>query len=405
MAINSCSHYFIIYLLLFSTIWGGLTAVKLDDGITRNSEDDIREIILHLNGYLTLNNIKNCLAPLNDRFSLKDQPISNKTIDFVVIGVDTHFITEIGLKELETEIKQLQCVRTISYNKKIKANYSTFLNPRRKVEHTVFKNSANEGMRNMKTDTAPKADLKRELFLRGDYTNLYDDLELWKYHDEGFTGKGVKIAIFDSGISKHAEPQLNIAAKIDFTNDSENDDATSHGTFIASVIGSKNNKCPGIAPEAELYIFKVFNKDHESYTEWFLNAFNYAIEKGIDIINLSNGSSDFQDNPFIDKINEITGKGITVVSSIGNDGPEQGTLNNPADMTNVIGVGSLNQAKNNLAHFSSRGITTWNLLNEVGIIKPDVITLGEKIGGLDQTGLCTVSSGTSVSSGIITGSL
>ena len=74
-------------------------------------------------------------------------------------------------------------------------------------------------------------------------------------------------------------------------------------------------------------------------------------------------------------------------------------------MTNVIGVGSLNQAKNNLANFSSRGVTTWNLLKEVGIIKPDIITLGEKIGGLDITGDCTVSSGTSVSSGIISGSL
>lgn len=246
---------------------------------------------------------------------------------------------------------------------------------------------------------------KRELFLKGDYSNLYDELELWKYHDQGKNGKGIKIAIFDSGISKDAESQLNIAAKVDFTGDVDQKDASSHGTFIASVIGSKNSHCPGIAPEAELYIFKVFDRNHDSYTEWFLNAFNYAIEKGIDIINLSNGSSDFQDNPFIDKINEIIKRGITVVSSIGNDGPEQGTLNNPADMTNVIGVGSLNQAKNNLAHFSSRGITTWNLLKEVGIIKPDIITLGEKIGGLDIDGACTVSSGTSVSSGVISGSL
>lgn len=179
---------------------------------------------------------------------------------------------------------------------------------------------------------------------------------------------------------------LNVADIVDFTEENQDNEATSHGTFIASVIGSKNPACPGIAPDAELYIFKVFNKNHDSYTEWFLRAFNFAIEKGIDIINLSNGSSDFQDNPFIDKINEVTGRGITVVSSIGNDGPDQGTLNNPADMTNVIGVGSLNQAKTGIAHFSSRGITTWNLLKEYGIVKPDVITLGEKIGGLDIDG-------------------
>lgn len=296
-------------------------------------------------------------------------------------------------------------MKTTSFNQRIKANFLTFLNLHDNLEQNVFKSGFKEGMRSVKGKDSSTEDLKRELFLKGDYSNLYDELELWKYHDQGFTGKGIKIAIFDSGISPLAEKHLNIAAKVDFTGDTEENEATGHGTFIASVIGSKHSKCPGIAPGAELYIFKVFNKNHDSYTEWFLNAFNYAMEKGIDIINLSNGSSDFQDNPFIDKINEITGRGITVVSSIGNDGPEQGTLNNPADMTNVIGVGSLNQAKNNLANFSSRGVTTWNLLKEVGIIKPDIITLGEKIGGLDITGDCTVSSGTSVSSGIISGSL
>lgn len=133
---------------------------------------------------------------------------------------------------------------------------------------------------------------RRELFLKGDYSNLYDEMELWKYHDKGHKGSGIKIAIFDSGISKEAEQHLNIAAKVDFTGESPTEDsATSHGTFIASVIGSRNEGCPGIAPEAELYIFKVFDKNHDSYTEWFLNAFNHAMDIGIDIINLSNGSA------------------------------------------------------------------------------------------------------------------
>ena len=275
----------------------------------------------------------------------------------------------------------------MSENKKIKGQYSTFPHLH-EIQQTdsVFNKYQKAGRRKFQGREDDQEKLRRELFLKGDYKNLYDELELWNFHEKEFKGKGIKIAIFDSGISDEVVSQLNIAGKMDFTGEIQDNEATSHGTFIASVIGSQNSNCPGIVPEAELYIFKVFNKNHDSYTEWFLNAFNYAIEKGIDIINLSNGSSDFQDNPFIDKINEVTGKGITVVSSIGNDGPEQGTLNNPADMINVIGVGSLNQAKTGIAHFSSRGITTWNLLKEIGIIKPDVITLGEKIGGLDITG-------------------
>ena len=47
------------------------------------------------------------------------------------------------------------------------------------------------------------------------------------------------------------------------------------------------------------------------------------------------------DKPFIEKINELTAHGVIVVSAIGNEGPFQGTLNNPGDLVNVIGVGSL----------------------------------------------------------------
>ena len=355
------------------------------------------------------------MEPLQTRFKIIHEQNEDKPTDFVVLEVGALKGFTQDLDALKTEILMLPNVKSTSYNRKIKANFSTFsnLHDQKLMNDPIFLNKHDtrthhqnsQGKVDGQSGQTDQDDLKRELFLKGDYSNLYDDMQLWNYHDKGFTGKGVKIAIFDSGISSEVESQLNIVETIDFTNDDAQTDMISHGTFIASVIGSQNPKCPGVAPEAELYIFKVFNKDHESYTQWFLKAFNYAIEKGIDIINLSNGSSDFQDNPFIDKINEMTGNGITVVSSIGNDGPEQGTLNNPADMVNVIGVGSVNKSQKNLAHFSSRGITTWNLLKGVGIIKPDLITLGEKITGLDTDGVCTVSSGTSVSSGIISGSI
>ena len=39
-----------------------------------------------------------------------------------------------------------------------------------------------------------------------------------------------------------------------------------------------------------------------SYTSWFLDAFNYAILKKIDVLNLSIGGPDFMDKPFVDKV-------------------------------------------------------------------------------------------------------
>ena len=90
---------------------------------------------------------------------------------------------------------------------------------------------------------------------------------------------------------------------------------------MTSIINSINKDCPGLAPDAEVYVFKIFDKNSEQNTEWFLNAFDYAVELGIDIINLSNGGANFMDEPFINKINEVTSKNVIVVSAIGNEGP------------------------------------------------------------------------------------
>lgn len=49
-----------------------------------------------------------------------------------------------------------------------------------------------------------------------------------------------------------------------------------------------------------------------------------------------------------------------MVSAIGNDGPLYGTLNNPADQNDVIGVGGIDYA-DQIASFSSRGMSTWEL--------------------------------------------
>jgi hypothetical protein len=45
----------------------------------------------------------------------------------------------------------------------------------------------------------------------------------------------------------------------------------------------------------------------------------------------STGGPDYLDEPFVEKVAEITSSGIIMVSAIGNDGPLYGTLNNPGE--------------------------------------------------------------------------
>ena len=69
-----------------------------------------------------------------------------------------------------------------------------------------------------------------------------------------------------------------------------------------------------------------------------------------------------------------------MVSAIGNDGPLYGTLNNPADQMDVIGVGGIN-FDDQIAKFSSRGMTTWELPAGYGRLKPDLVTYGSTVRG------------------------
>lgn len=55
-----------------------------------------------------------------------------------------------------------------------------------------------------------------------------------------------------------------------------------------------------------------------------MDAFNYAIMKKVHILNLSIGGPDFMDQPFVDKVWELTANGVIMISAIGNDGPLYG---------------------------------------------------------------------------------
>ncbi|XP_064598708.1 membrane-bound transcription factor site-1 protease-like isoform X2 [Liolophura sinensis] len=221
----------------------------------------------------------------------------------------------------------------------------------------------------------------------------------------GFTGAGVKVAIFDTGLSEdHSHfKKGQIKDRTNWTNEKTLDDGLGHGTFVAGVIAS-HRECLGFAPNAEIYVFRVFTNNQVSYTSWFLDAFNYAILKKINVLNLSIGGPDFMDHPFVDKVWELTANKVIMVSAIGNDGPLYGTLNNPADQMDVIGVGGIN-FENQIARFSSRGMTTWELPSGYGRVKPDIVTYGSAVKGSALKGGCRSLSGTSVASPVVAGAV
>ncbi|XP_031767302.1 membrane-bound transcription factor site-1 protease [Galleria mellonella] len=290
---------------------------------------------------------------------------------------------------------QRQVQRTIKYIKEDDCGpagclYTGWRNHRARALHSLRKPRENNGYASRKLlRTVPRQ-----------ITSVLKADVLWSL---GITGEGVRVAVFDTGLARHHPHFGRVRERTDWTGENTLDDALGHGTFVAGVIASRAD-CLGFAPDADLHIFRVFTDNQVSYTSWFLDAFNYAIMRKIDVLNLSIGGPDFMDHPFVDKVWELSANKVIMVSAIGNDGPLYGTLNNPADQMDVIGVGGIG-FDDRIAKFSSRGMTTWELPHGYGRMKPDIVTYGSGVQGSSVTGGCRSLSGTSVASPVVAGAI
>ncbi|KAG0631776.1 hypothetical protein M758_1G278300 [Ceratodon purpureus] len=239
------------------------------------------------------------------------------------------------------------------------------------------------------------------LLQRSQITSMFESEKLWA---KGFTGAKVRMAVFDTGVRADHPHFRNIKERTNWTNEDTLNDNLGHGTFVAGVISSQDPQCLGFAPDAEIYAFRVFTDAQVSYTSWFLDAFNYAIATKMNVLNLSIGGPDYLDLPFVEKVWEMTANNIIMVSAIGNDGPLYGTLNNPADQSDVIGVGGIDYS-DHIASFSSRGMSTWEIPHGYGRVKPDIVAYGREVVGSKISTGCKSLSGTSVASPVVAGAV
>lgn len=206
------------------------------------------------------------------------------------------------------------------------------------------------------------------------------------------TGKGVKIAIIDSGIHPHPDLAGRITGFVDFINHRrEPYDDNGHGTHCAGCAASASPKYTGPAPKAELVGVKVLDKSGLGTLETMLAGVGWCIlyneinpKKKIDIISLSLGISprnygSEKDDPMVRIVEEAWASGITVCAAAGNDGPKRGTISSPGISNLVITVGAFNDHKtvrehdDTVALFSSRGPTRYN------VVKPDILAPGVNV--------------------------
>ncbi|MFC1558761.1 S8 family serine peptidase, partial [candidate division KSB1 bacterium] len=138
-----------------------------------------------------------------------------------------------------------------------------------------------------------------------------------EFHNAGYTGNGVKIAIIDAGFNGYSdllgsELPSTVVTKSFYNSTSGNGDITGegekHGTAVAEIVHD-------VAPDAQLY-FINFNSTVE-----FSSAVDYAVGEGVKIINHSIGWFDYPydgTGTICDISRNAINNGILWVNSAGN---------------------------------------------------------------------------------------
>lgn len=183
-----------------------------------------------------------------------------------------------------------------------------------------------------------------------DFHNVND---LWA---KGLRGRGVTVAVLDTGIDRqHAVNTFGgrIKAIQSFTGD-DGYDQQGHGTWCIGAVGDARYGY-GAAPECTMLVGKVLGNDGNGSEEAIINAMNWAVSQGAQVISMSLGGSGTPDGPMALAATAAAAKGVVVVCAAGNSG-YSGTN---SIMAPAIGSGTLCvravDTNNNVAGFSSDG--------------------------------------------------
>lgn len=182
--------------------------------------------------------------------------------------------------------------------------------------------------------------------------------------ESNFKGNGIKVAVFDTGISAHED--LNIVDGVSFVESEDTyDDLNGHGTHIAGIISAEDNEIgvAGIAPDVSLYAVKVLDEFGTGNYSNVIEGIYWAIDNDIDIINMSLGGTG-NSKALQEAIQTAISSGIIIVAAAGNNGSDEGEITYPAKYPEVIAVGAIDK-NYNLANFSSHG-------SELNIVAPGV---------------------------------
>lgn len=294
---------------------------------------------------------------------------------------------------------------------------------------------------------------------RGDGREIAENLlmvnadQVW---EQGYTGQEVLIAIIDTGVSlTHADLQGRFwdgGAEYPnhgydfYSHDNDPTDESGHGTHVAGTIcgtGVSGTRT-GVAPDAKIMALKVFDSNELTDETVWVEAMQFAVEHGADVLNMSLGQPLPDANVKLmtrQACDNTLAAGVVAAVCAGNVQQMQSIIPipyniyspgdcpppylHPEQMVNaggtscVVCVGAVD-FNGNLAGFSSLGPSVWTDVAQyndypyspgsstaIGLIRPDVCAPGVSIKSLDysnNTGY-TLKNGTSMATPCVAGTI
>lgn len=148
------------------------------------------------------------------------------------------------------------------------------------------------------------------------------------------TGKGIRIAVIDSGVNVRHSHIRGVSGGVCVPVDGDvqagaYDDVLGHGTAVTAAIQEK-------APDAEYLAVKVFHDGLRTTAEALFRAMEWAMEQNVDLVNLSLGTRNLAHRQrFEELVEEGLKQGVVLVSAREADGE----VCFPGSLAGVLGVG------------------------------------------------------------------
>ncbi|MGA1849060.1 MAG: S8 family serine peptidase [Thermoplasmatota archaeon] len=246
----------------------------------------------------------------------------------------------------------------------------------------------------------------------------------------GFTGKGITIAIIDTGVdNEHPSLQGSFIAGADLSvpespltprdGSFDPDDRSGHGTGVASIAlgrGDSEGNMRGIAPEAGLIDLKVTGASPVTLNQnSLMDALQWCKDNrdtdwgsgysGVDIVSMSLGTGNEQ-GAVAQAMDELVGMGIVVVQGAGNTGAQYGSDTGTvwSDRSIVVGViddqDTVDRDDDEIWSSSTYGPRTDDGDNNpYDELRPDVVAPGVSIGFASSSRISSIQGAEGWSSG------